>query len=59
MQAEAVVDALVQNASEFLVPFQDQDVFYAAVECGNRRGKSRRPSAYDDQIIFCHVRLPF
>ena len=59
MQAEAVVNALIQNAAGFLVPFQNQDIFYTIVECGNRGGKPRRASSYDDQIIFCHIRYSF
>ena len=59
MQAKAVVNALVQNASEFSVTLQNQDVFYTAVEGGNRGGKARRASSYDNQIIFHHVRYSF
>ena len=42
MQAEAIVDALVQDAAQLTVALQDQDVLHAAFACGHRRGQGRR-----------------
>ena len=60
MQAEAVVDALLENAARFAVAFEDEDflraVFPSAV-CGR---KTCRAAADDDNIIqlFSHYALP-
>lgn len=43
VESEAVVDALVEDAAELLVPFQNQDVPAARVVRGNRRGKAAGP----------------
>ena len=52
--SEAVVDALVEDAAELRVPFQNQDVPAARVVRGNRRSKARRAAADDEYIDLFH-----
>ena len=54
VESEAVVDALVEDAAELRVPFQNQDVPAARVVRGNRRGKARRAAADDEHVDLFH-----
>ena len=52
VQAEAVVDALVQDAAQLVVALQDQDAPIPGVVCGNRCRKTGGAAADDNNIIF-------
>ena len=54
MEAEAVVDALVEDAAELRIALQNQDVLAARVVRGDRRGKARRAAADDEHVDLFH-----
>ena len=45
VEAETIVDALVQDPAEFTVTFQDQHIFSAFFFCFDSSGETRRASA--------------
>ena len=51
VQAEAVVDALIQNAAELTVPLEEQDAPQTRLPRGLRGGQPRGPAADHDQFI--------
>ena len=52
VQAEAVVDALVQNAAQLHVALKDQDALAACVICRDSRRQTGGAAADDDNVIF-------
>ena len=54
MQAEAVVDALVQNAAQLAVALQDQNVAQACVIGRARRGKAGGAAADNGKLTGFH-----
>ena len=54
VEAEAVVDALVQDAAQFPVPFQHEDVPQTRLVGGHGCRQPRRTAADDDQIGVFH-----
>ena len=50
VQAKAIVDALVQDAAQFVVPLQNQNIAQAVLPCAVSCGKACRAAADDDQI---------
>ena len=48
---ESVVNALVQDSSQFLVPLQNQDAVNSVSLCGSGRSQSGRASSDNDNII--------
>ena len=59
VQAEAVVDALVEYAAQLAVALQDQHALASVLSRGNRGGKSRGASADYDYIILLHALSSF
>ena len=55
MQAEARVDALVEDASQLLVPLDDEDVLHALFPGGDGGGQARGPSADDGKLYLFHA----
>ena len=51
VEAEAVVDTLIEDAAQFLVPLHDEDALHALFPGGAGRGQSGGAAADDDQII--------
>ncbi len=51
VQAEAVVNALVQNAAKLLIALDDEDVFQAVLGGAHGRGQTGGAAADDNQII--------
>lgn len=58
MEPEAVVDTLIENPAQHRVSFQNNEVPYARLFRGNRRGKSCGTAAYHDNIILLHFPPP-
>ena len=58
VQTKAVVDALVQNAAQFLVALQNKNVAQTAFPCLAGSSKARRATANNDQINHCSFLLP-
>ena len=58
MQTKAIVDALVQNAAQFLVALQNKNVAQTAFPCLAGSSKARRATANNDQINHCSFLLP-
>ena len=58
MEAEAVVDTLVQNAAQLVIPFQNQDFINTVFTGGDCGSQARRPSPDNNQIIISHSK-PF
>ena len=56
VQAEAVVDALHQDAPELAVPLEDQDVPGAALVGLDGGGQACWPTAHDDDLVCVHGR---
>ena len=56
MEAETVVDALVEDAAQFFIPLQNQHFFCAAGVAFVGGGQTGGASADDHQII--HYRFP-
>ena len=54
MEAEAVMDALVKNTAQFVIPFQYQYFINSVFAGGNRGSKSCRSSPDNNQIIISH-----
>ena len=54
MQAEAVVDALVEDTAQLAVALKDQDILHTALAGRHRRRKPCRAAADDDQINIFH-----
>ena len=54
VQAEAVVDALVQNAAQFVVPLQDQNVLNSCVPGSDSGSQTGGTAADDNEIVFSH-----
>ena len=52
VQAEAVVDALVQDAAQLHVALKDQDALAACVICRDSRRQTGGAAADDDNVIF-------
>ena len=50
VQTKAIVDALVQDAAQFVVPLQNQNIAQAVLPCTVSCGKACRAAADDDQI---------
>ena len=57
MKAESVMYALIQNAAEFFITFEDQYVLDSVSSRGDGRRKTCR-SAADDHNIIIHHKLP-
>jgi len=56
MQAEAVVDALAEDAAERVLPLKDQEVFHARLARGTGRGKPRQPAIkYTETLHRFHI----
>ena len=58
VETKAVVDALVQDAAQFLVTLQDQDVPETAFPCFAGGCKTSRTAADNHQINHCSFLLP-
>ncbi len=54
-EAEAVVDALIQNAAEFCIPLQNQNVLYALFSCRRSCRKTCGTSANDYNLFLHHT----
>ena len=57
VQTKAVMDALVQNAAQFLVALQNKDVAQTAFPCLAGSSKARGAAADNDQINHCSFLL--
>ena len=55
MQAKPVMDTLIQDAAQTLVPLQDHDVIQARLFRSARSRKSRRTSPDHDQLFFIEL----
>ena len=51
VQAETVVDALIEDAAELSVALEDEDALAAGISGGRSCGKSGRTAADDDDIV--------
>ena len=58
MEAEAVVDALVENAAQLVVAFQNQNILNTAFSGCHCCCKARGAAANDDKIIVFHWTSP-
>ena len=58
VQAEAVVNALVQDAAQLVVPLQDEDIPQARLVGRRRSSQPRRAAADDDKFVFSHGLSP-
>ena len=54
MQAEARVDALVQNTAQFPVPLEDQQILHPGPPGGDGGGQARRASADNGKLYVFH-----
>ena len=59
VQAEARVNALVQDAAELTVALEDQDILHARAPRGDGRGQPRRAAADDGQLYLFHACTSF
>ena len=55
VQAEACVDALVQNAAQLFITLNDENVFNAAFSGGDGSGQPCRASADDGKLHLFHA----
>src|SRR5699024_6545042 len=58
VQAKAVVDALVQDAAQFAVPLQDQQVLHPVPARFDGGGQAGGPAADDDKVYVFHRGSP-
>ena len=59
VEAEAVVDALVENAAQICVPLQQKDICHPRLPGGQSGGQARRAAADDGQLVFLHAHASF
>ena len=57
MEAEAVMDALLQNATQLPVPLQHQNFFRAVLISGIRGRKASRATANNNNVVQFHYRF--
>ena len=55
VQAEACVDALVEDAPQLLVPLDNEDVLHALFPGSDSGGQTRRASADDGKLYLFHA----
>ena len=58
VQAESVMNALLQDSAQGRVPLQDQDIPHTVFICADSGRHSRGPAADDDKFHFFHASTP-
>ena len=54
MQTETVMDTLIEDAAESILAFKNNNILYARLRRADGCGQSRRPAAYDHNLLVIH-----